>query len=195
MQTDPNPNPRFLILRCHPRDTLPLSLDHPLLYCPTTSVPIRRGPARTRSHVVLPVLPSFLFFPIPDPNLRVDYVIPRSPKLRPMQRPHEHPSHPHLFNGNNPLPDSIPRQPPHSYAYCFLSEISVMISHHIHLQTHNSHDLCLGSKAEVTAGLFCGVVGTVVQIRTNGDISLKVQQHLGWQFSTCIVNASVLRSL
>jgi hypothetical protein len=187
MQTDPNP--RYLILRCHPRDTLPLSLLHPTLYCPTTSVPIRRGPARTRSHVVLPVLPSFLFL---SENI---HSLPRSPKLRPMQRPHEHPSHPHLFSQQNPLPPTVPRQPPHSYAYCFLSEISVMISHSIYLTTHNSHDLCLGSKAEVTAGLFCGVVGTVVQIRTNGDISLKVQQHLGWQFSTCIVNASVLRSL
>ena len=182
-------DPRFLILRCHPRDTLPLSLDHPTLYCPTTSVPIRRGPARTRSSIVLPVLPSFLFLSEDSHSL------PRSSKLRPMQRPHEHPSHPHLFSRHNPLPPSIPRSPPHSYAYCFLSEISVMISQSVHLATHNPYDLCLGSKVEVTQGLLCGVVGTVAQIRTNGDISLKVQQHLGWQFSTCIVNASVLRSL
>jgi len=191
MLTDPNPNsdPTFLILRCHPRDTLPLAQIHPYLYCPTTSVLIRKGPSRTRTHVAFPILPSFLFLPthLPLPT--------QAHKLHAMKRPHSHPSHPHLFSIHNPLPDTIPRQPPTSFAYCFLSEIEVMTSQHHILSLPADFPFTIGSTAEVTDGLLAGVVGTVAQIRTNGDITLKVQQHLGWQFSTCIVNASVLRSL
>jgi len=53
----------------------------------------------------------------------------------------------------------------------------------------------IGSQVEVTDGLLTGCVGTITQIKNNGDITLKIQQHLGWQFSTCIVKASVLRLL
>jgi hypothetical protein len=50
----------------------------------------------------------------------------------------------------------------------------------------------VGQRVEVTRGLLEGVCGIVTQIRSNGDISLKIQKDLGWQINTCIVNTTML---
>jgi len=70
-----------------------------------------------------------------------------------------------------------------------------MTSQHHILSLPADFPFTIGSRVEVTDGLLAGAQGIITNIRTNRDITLKVQQHLGWQFSTCIVNASVLRSL
>lgn len=181
----------YLILRCHPRDTLTLPPLHPSLnlLCPTTTFRARKGPSRSRTMVTVPILPSFLFLPID--SAKELWRLPS--KLHYMKRPHEAPLYPNLFDSQNPLPDEIPRTPPTVHATCTLDEISVMVS--TAGSIFQSKEIQVGSRMEVTAGLICGVKGIVAQIRTNGDITLKIQQHLGWQFSTCIVNASVLRLL
>jgi hypothetical protein len=191
----------FLILRCHPRDTLPIPQRYPdlNLLCPTTQLSVRRGPHRLRQTVLIPILPSFLFLPVhhPFPTLTT-LTAPSIPislrsRLHLMRRPHMAPTHPHIFNDNNPLPVSITRTPPSIYAYTTLREISVMMTHVASLPTSDPHSFQVGSNVEVTSGLLSGCTGIVAQIKNNGDITLNIQQHLGWQFNTCIVNASVLR--
>jgi len=154
----------YLILRCHPRDTLPFSLLHPTLFCPTTDIVSRKGPSRSRTLIQIPILPSFLFLPssLPFP--------PLSSRLHIMKRPFPH----------NP------------YAYCTLNEIEIMITTS---QSLPNDTFQCGSHVKIISGLFTGVTGTIVQIRNNGDITLKIQQHLGWKFNTCIVKANVLQSL
>jgi hypothetical protein len=76
-----------------------------------------------------------------------------------------------------------------------LSEITVMTTFSIEHPDLIPDTIHCGSRVEVTQGLLQGIIGIVAQIRTNGDITLKVQQHLGWQINTCIVSASVLRCL
>lgn len=184
---------QYLILRCHPNETLSLSTRYPdlNLLCPTTVIIARKGPSRARTHVALPILPSFLFYP------SLDHSIPKLPsRLHLMRRPYTVPDHPHVFEAHNPLPPKIPRSPPSPYAYCSLSEISILTSQGSNLsKTETFGNICCGSQVEVTQGLLAGIIGIVAQIRKNGDIILKVQQHLGWQINTCIVRASVLRLL
>lgn len=183
---------RFLILRCHPRDTIPISIRHPVLLCPTTTIQARRGPSRTRTTLQIPILPSFLFYPSPTSQITLSIPFLNS-RLHIMKRPFLSPSHPHIFDANNPLPPRIPRTPPSSYAFCTYSELSVMISTAASIPSQDPPTFTLGSLVMVTAGLLAGCTGIVTQIRTNGDITLKIKQHLGWQINTCIVNASVLR--
>jgi len=162
-------DPRFLILRCHPRDTLNLSLLNPDLLCPTTTIQVRRGPSRQRETITIPILPSFLFYPHPIQSIQLSF--PRfSHKLHIMKRP--------------PLP----------YATCTLSEITIMSTTHA-LLAIPPDGLTINAHVEVTDGLLCGCTGTILNIKTNGDITLKIKEHLGWQINTCIVNASVLRLL
>jgi hypothetical protein len=191
---------RYLILRCHPRDTLFIPHTHPdlQLLCPVTTIQVRRGPSRQRTRLIIPILPSFLF--LPTSNLHTsnlsshdhyhDHYVDIPPTLRSrlhlMQRPTTPPPSLH------PLPDKIPRSPPSSYAYCSLEDITRMTSYASDSPLTTIH---CGSEVEVTQGLLEGIIGIVAQIRTNGDTTLKVQQHLGWQINTCIVNASVLRLL
>ena len=187
---------RFLILRCHPRDTLSIPSAFPSLnlLCPTTSIQVRRGPSRARSQLTIPILPSFLFMPDTPSYVQLEapYIPPQlRSKLHMMHRPLSNLTHPHVFDEQNPLPTKIPRQRPTSLAYCTLSEITRMTAPSLPIAT----ELQCGSRVEVLDGLVQGIIGTVQLIRQNGDITLKVQQHLGWQINTCIVNASVLRCL
>jgi hypothetical protein len=180
---------RFLILRCHPRDTLPIADNYPSLFCPRTTMTIRKGPSRQREKIQVPILPSFLFLPLP--NFDDLPSPPFNSRLHIMKRPQTPlpPSqHPHIF------PDGTSLPPQSAYAYCTRDEIDIMVTH-FPSTTFLDLPFGLGSIVEVITGLLQGCTGTVAQIRTNGDISLKIQQHLGWQINTCIVNAAVLRSL
>lgn len=184
---------RYLILRCHPRDTLPLSINSPFpLLCPTTLVEVRKGPSRTRARVPVPILPSFLFYPVLNFEHGMQLSLPRlSPKLHVMMRPP-----PQSPSSSNPqLPPCIPHIPPSSYAFCTARDIQVMTEHFPTLLSPLDKELHCGAHVEITDGLLAGTTGIIQQIKNNGDITLKIQQHLGWQFSTCIVNASVLRCL
>ena len=185
---------RYLILRCHPRDTLPLARDvFPALnlLCPTTQVEVRRGPSRARTSLTIPILPSFLFYPILDFRHGMTLSLPRfSSRLHVMRRPP--PQSPSA--SNPPLPPGIPHIPPTSYAFCSLKDILSMTRHCEELPFHTAEIHC-GAHVEITQGLLAGTQGIVTQIKNNGDTTLKIQQHLGWQFNTCIVNISVLRCL
>jgi hypothetical protein len=64
----------YLILRCPPIATLRFSTlqlyypdyDYTLqLHCPTTTMTTRSGRSRRRTTLTIPILPSFLFLPIP----------------------------------------------------------------------------------------------------------------------------------
>lgn len=209
-------DPRYLILRCHPRDTLPLAqriLPDLNLLCPTTVISVRKGPSRTRQFITIPILPSFLFLPLPHPpspsppsrdnifdasHLDPSHILHIPPatrsRLHLMRRPTSAPISLSIFDTENPLPPEIPRQRPSTYAFCTLSEISTMMSSAVNFNL-DPYAFQVGSRVEVVDGLLCGITGIVVQIRANGDITLKVQQHLGWQINTCIVAANVLRLL
>jgi len=191
----------YLILRCHPRDTLPIPMNYPelSLYVPLTHILTRVGPSRKRTVVPIPILPSFIFLPLPTYTTfssQLNKTFPLEPlppllrsRLHLMRRPHGPPAHPSVFSQQNPLPPELTRLPPHSYATCTGDELnSLTLPSPPNLSTTPR----LGSRVEITDGLFCGVQGIVTLIKNNGDISLKIQRHLGWQFSTCIVKQSVL---
>lgn len=172
---------RYLILRCLPQSTLRLSQLHPELYCPTTTILIRHGPSRSRTTKTIPLLPSFLFLP-------TSFSIPNTSRLRLMQRPT--PSLPPL----NPLPPELgPRSPPSPYFICTRLDLDVMLTYTSF--PHSSITPSLGQSVLITQGLLCGIQGIVTQIRTNGDITLKVKEDLGWQINACTVNESVLQCL
>jgi len=191
----------YLILRCHPRDTLSIAMNYPELsfYVPLTHSLTRTGPSRKRTLTPIPILPSFIFLPLPSHTTfssQLNKTFPLEPlpptlrsRLHLMRRPHGPPLHPSIFSRANPLPPDIPRLPPHGYATCTGDELNSLS---LPSPPNLSTTLRLGSLVEITDGLFCGVQGIVIQIKNNGDISLKIQRHLGWQFSTCIVKQSVL---
>ena len=85
--------------------------------CPTTQVEVRRGPSRARTSLTIPILPSFLFYPILNFSHGMTLSLPRfSSRLHVMRRPP--PQSPSA--SNPPLPPNIPHIPPTSYAFCSL---------------------------------------------------------------------------
>jgi hypothetical protein len=184
---------QYLILRCHPSKTLQLADDYPSLFCPRTSITVRKGPTRQRTTLPIPILPSFLFLPLPgtDIQLSPNFIFPHHihPMKRPTRNPHFPPPTPHIFT----TPSGPSAQPPPStFAFCTREEITAMVDHFPKIPLLPDH-FGLGSLVEIITGLLAGCIGIIQQIRANGDILLKIQQDLGWQINTCIVRAAVLR--
>lgn len=162
----------YQIFRCPSQSTLTLyselTITHPGTLCPTTLVTTRTSHSRKRTQIVIPILPSFLFLPTLTTSLDLPH--PISSKIRPLR-------HPTLG----------PR-------FCTLSEIE-RISSPSPNSSNYGYNFQLGDKVQIVDNFLAGVTGTVIEIRNNGTISLKVLEDIGLQINTCIVSESVLQPL